>query len=73
MRRVLLIVGLLAAAFGVGCLNFTSFGGAEHHRAWAQKHGMPEPSAAIFMLGVASAVLGSALFGFTLRRPREAK
>jgi cytosine/uracil/thiamine/allantoin permease len=70
MRRFLVLAGLLVAAFGTLCLNFTSFSGAEHHREWAQQHGLPEPSDSIFFVGIASTVCGAALAGFTLGRPK---
>lgn len=73
MRRVLLIVDLLATAFGLGCLNYTADGKATHHREFAREHGLPEPSNAIFLLGIASTVTGSVLFGYALGRRRAGR
>ena len=41
MRRALLLSGLLVLAFGLGCLNYTTGGKSEFHRAWAREHGLP--------------------------------
>jgi hypothetical protein len=65
-----LILGVLILALGVGCLNYTSDAGADHHRAWAAEKGLPEPSRAIFFLGVACTVAGAGSVGFAVgRRP----
>lgn len=66
--RMVLILGFLFLALGVGCLNYTTASGADHHREWAAGKGLPEPSAAIFILGVACTAAGAGAVGFVLGR-----
>jgi len=63
-------VGVIVAAVGFFCLNFTNGFGIEHHTEWAKAHGMPPPSPTIFFAGVALLTLGSAIFGFSIGRKR---
>ena len=72
MRRLLLVAGLLALAFGLGCLNYTVDGKADHHREWAREKGVPEPSEQIFVLGAVFTAAGAGLAGFTLGRRQRA-
>jgi hypothetical protein len=66
------ILGLLLAAFGFGCLNYTNGFGIEHHAEWAAEHGAPAPTYPIFVAGAALGGLGTGLIGFALgRRARE--
>ncbi len=44
MKRVLLIPCVLVLAFGMGCLNYTTDGQADHHREWAPPPGLADPS-----------------------------
>lgn len=64
-------VGVLILAFGLGCLNYTAAHGLEHHRESAARYNLPPPEPPIFYMGVASAVLGAGVVGFTLGRPRR--
>jgi hypothetical protein len=56
-------IGILVAIFGVACLNYTNGFGIEHHAEWARAQGMPEPTYALFLIGVVSSVLGAAATG----------
>lgn len=51
-------------AFGLGCLNYTAFGNADHHIEWAAENNLPGPSFAVFVVGTACVVLGSGAIGF---------
>jgi len=64
MKKLVVLVALALTVFGLGCLNFTSFHGAEHHADWAREKGLPEPSATILYLGMACAVAGGATLGW---------
>ena len=66
--RSFLILGLLVLVFGIACLNYTTAGGADHHRQWAAEKGLPEPSPAIFYLGVACTAAGAGSVGLSLGR-----
>ena len=66
--RTALILGLLLLVFGIACLNYTTAEGADHHRQWAAGKGLPEPSRAIFFLGVACTAAGAGSVGFSLGR-----
>ena len=70
MRRASIVIGLLLAIFGGLCLNYTTERGAQHHREFAQKHGLPAPSGTIYYIGLFSGLGGAALFGFSVGRPR---
>lgn len=72
MRYALLIVGLIVLGLGYGCLNYTTDGKAVHHREWASEHGFPEPSNAIYLLGLACLAGGGGMVGFVLGRRRAA-
>jgi len=67
-RMVVALVGTAAAALGAGLLNFTKHWAIDHHRAWADAHGLPEPSHPLFLAGIALAILGGALLGFAVGR-----
>ncbi len=71
MRRALLLSGLLVLAFGLGCLNYTTGGKSEFHRAWAREHGLPEPGNVVYVLGVACTAGGGGLVGFVIGRRRR--
>jgi hypothetical protein len=71
MKLMFLVLGILVLALGVGCLNYTTGSGADHHRTWAEKNGFPEPSGDIYILGVACTVAGAGVAGFTLGRPKK--
>ena len=74
MRVALLIASLLVLVLGLGCLNYTTDGKAAHHREWAQEHGYPEPSNALFVTGLVCTAGGAGLAGFLLgRRLRPAE
>lgn len=73
MRRALILVGLLTIAFGLACLNYTVDGKADGHREFARERGLLEPSNAIFLLGLGSAVRGAAVFGSALGRRGAAR
>lgn len=63
------VLALLVLVFGVATLNFTQ--DPERHGAWASEKGLPEPSYAMFVMGVAAAVGGAGLLGFFLGRPKH--
>lgn len=72
VRRLSLIAGLLVLLFGLGCLNYTADGKADHHREWAREKGMPEPSEWIFVLGLIGTSAGAGAAGFAVGRGRRA-
>lgn len=61
MRRVLLLVGLLAIAFGIGYLSYTE---DKADQQWG---------VIIALLGVGCVVAGAAIFGFAFRRRRPSR
>jgi hypothetical protein len=65
-RKAILILGAIVVFFGLGCLNYTRRDGWEHHREFAQRNNLPEPSTTIFFLGVASVAVGSGAVGFAI-------
>lgn len=65
------LAGTLALAFGLACLNYTRAEGLEHHQAVARRHGLPEPGASIFYIGVAAVVLGAGALGLVLGAGRR--
>ena len=71
MKKALLFLGILVLALGIGCLNYTTEGGAAHHREWAKQHDLPEPSSTLYLLGVACTSLGAGSAGFALGRPKK--
>ena len=73
MKGIWTVIGLLVLAFGLGCLNYTSFDNVEHHREWAAEYGLPEPSRPLLIAGAASTSVGAWVFGFALGRPRKRK
>jgi hypothetical protein len=65
-------VGVLLVVFGLGCLNYTKADGLEHHRAVAERHGLPPPGRPILYGGVAALILGAGSVGYAIgagRRP----
>lgn len=70
VKALLLALGIFLLAFGLGCLNYTTDGGTEHHRAWARRRGLPEPSGTIFLAGAAFTAVGAGLAGFAVGRRR---
>lgn len=70
-RWLLVLVGLLALAFGLGCLNYTKADGLDHHLEVAAKHGLPPPGPGILYLGVASVAVGSGSVGFAFGRGKR--
>jgi hypothetical protein len=66
------VVGLIIAATGFFCLNFTNGIGIEHHAEWAKAHQMPAPSLAIFYAGVVLLAIGAGIVGNALGRSRKA-
>lgn len=71
-RKLPLLVALVLAAFGVGCLNYTKAFGVEHHYEWAEASGFPEPSGAVYFLGVGATLAGAGWMGFLLGSRRRA-
>jgi hypothetical protein len=69
-RWLLILVGVVVLVFGLGCLNYTKADGLEHHREVARRHGLPEPGAGIFYMGVLSVALGAGLVGGGIGRGR---
>jgi hypothetical protein len=65
-RWLLGVVGALVLGFGLACLNYTKADALDHHRAVAQRHHLPPPSATILYGGVLAVVLGAATVGFVL-------
>jgi hypothetical protein len=72
-RGLIGLAGLLLLVFGLLCLNYTAAHGLEHHRESAARLGLPPPEPPIFYTGVASAVVGGAVFGFALGRSRAGR
>jgi hypothetical protein len=70
MRLAMILGGLALAVFGLLCSNYTTDGKADHHRERAQELGLPPPSNAIFLAGLASTALGAGLAGYALGRRR---
>ncbi len=70
MRYALVVSGLILMVLGLGCLNFTTDGKAVQHREWAREHGFPEPSNAIYLLGLGCTAGGAGAVGFVLGRRR---
>lgn len=62
------VVGLVAAAVGLACLNYTNGFGLEHHTQWASEHGMPAPSYRLFVTGAVLSVLGGVTIGWVIGR-----
>jgi len=40
-------IGGTLLVFGLSCLNYTEAGGLDHHREFAEAHGLPGPSQSI--------------------------
>lgn len=72
MRLAPFLIGVVVAGLGVGCLNYTTAGNVEHHREWAREKGVPEPSRAIYFLGLACTAGGGGLVGWAIGRRRRA-
>ena len=72
MKLMLLVLATLVLAFGLGCLNYTTAEGADHHREWARENGMPEPSRNVFFAGALATTLGAGAGGFAVGRRRRA-
>jgi hypothetical protein len=66
MQKFVVIAGIALVVFGLLCLNYTKASGLERHRAFAQKHQLPEPGNAILFGGIVSVSFGSALIGYAL-------
>lgn len=71
MRWLQGVIGVLFAAFGFFCLDYTKAFDVDHHVAWANAHGLPAPSYPIFLLGAAAGGLGTALLGNALAKRRS--
>ena len=67
IRLSTLAAGVVIAALGFFCLNFTNGFGIDHHTAWANAHGMPPPSPLIFDAGVSLLALGAGIVGYAIR------
>ncbi len=65
------LAGALILIFGLLCLNYTKAHGLEHHRAVAQRQGLPEPQPAILRIGVISTILGSGTIGYVLGKRKS--
>jgi hypothetical protein len=63
-----IVLGLIVAAFGLLCLNYTTDENADYHRERALELGVPPPSKTIFVIGLASTVAGAGAVGFALGR-----
>jgi uncharacterized membrane protein YphA (DoxX/SURF4 family) len=71
-RFARLALGLIVLAFGFFCLNYTNGFGIAHHAEWANAHGYPPPSYAIFVTGAALEALGAIVFGHALASRKAA-
>ena len=58
--------GAFVVVFGLLCLNYTKASGLEHHKAVAQRHGLPPPSNVILFGGAGAIILGSGMMGYVL-------
>jgi hypothetical protein len=70
MRAILWLLALALVAFGALSAHY-ELDADGHHRMWAEKSGMPPPSFAIFVMGIALAVLGGTGIGWLLARRRS--
>lgn len=62
-RWVSRCLAFLVTVAGVGCLNYTTGHGIEHHRAVAAENGWPMPSFTIYLAGVVLVVVGAFSLG----------
>jgi hypothetical protein len=67
---VRIALGLFLLAFGGLSVHYTSAEDADHHRVWAQSHGMPAPQPAITVGGWV-AIAAGVLCIATARRARK--
>ena len=68
MHTILRMSGLSSVTLGLFMFNYTTDGKASHHRVWALEHGFPEPSNALFQLGLAAVILGTLVLFFCPRK-----
>jgi len=68
----IVLAGVFLVLFGLGCLNYTKARGLEHHRAIAERYGLPRPSERILFAGAASLLTGAGLIGYSIGRRRTA-
>jgi hypothetical protein len=66
MKMLVVIAGVVLLVFGLLCLNYTKASGLERHRAFAQRHHLPEPGNGTLLGGVVAVSIGSALIGYSL-------
>ena len=71
MRTIAWLVALGLVAFGVLSVHYEIGEGIAHHSEWADRHGMPRPSFAIFALGCAATVAGAGFGGYLVGRRRR--
>lgn len=60
----------MALVLGIGCLNYTTGHGLEHHRDVAAEFGLPGPCAGIFYAGVIVTVVTAFALGMTFGRSK---
>lgn len=65
--------GVFLLLFGFLCLNYTKGFDLERHRAWAVERGLPEPSLAVYWLGLLLLALGAGLLGWFFGRRRRSE
>jgi ABC-type phosphate transport system permease subunit len=70
-RATALIVSILLTALGVGMLHFCEGTSFLHHRNWAIRQGIPEPSFTMWIAGTLATVVGALWLGFMIGRGRR--
>jgi hypothetical protein len=68
VQRLFLAAGILLVLFGTRCLNYTKPSALEHHMAFAQSKGLPQPSNAVMFAGGLAMAAGGAMLGYGLGR-----
>lgn len=71
LRILLVVIGIILVALGLGCLNYTKSNGLEHHREAATRFGLPQPSERILFGGAAALAIGDGLVGFAAGRRKS--
>jgi hypothetical protein len=72
-RWLIALGAAMLLAFGLGCLNYTKARGLEHHKQFAQEHGLPPPTESILFGGVAAVIVGSGLLGYLAGRKAKTR
>jgi hypothetical protein len=73
LRPILIVAGFALAIFGAFCLNYTKAWTLERHMAFAENHGLPEPSRTIFYGGILGVAAGAGAVGYGLAATSKAR